>query len=584
MKMKRFILSKKILGIALCLFIPALAFTYSYDTCLGGKVTFPSNSITVRASNVSFPSGHSYTSALQSVINGLNNNPSNFRLTLQTGDTSVSLGNLQNETWFSSDDNLLDGAPAVAFSWSICTIKTESDVVYDSRRTWTSGTTKSSMTPYDGASRPFRNVVFHEFGHTFGLNHVATLYNILGQDWDHIHANGNTAYPYFGEDASNGAVFLYGKNASKQEDVAAVHWRRTGNSGEYSSHDRTRIFNNSGTVLTNASTGDEPKYLVDNGQTIQVEFTYENNGSDTHNNIPIGFYLSTNNTITTSDQRLGGRSINLGRNTVWTTSFTITLPNNLSPNTDYWVGVIVDENDAISEFRESNNATYTGIRTKNFTVPTATPTPTRTATPTRTPTPIRIQPTFQITPIVTLLPFATPTPTPTPRFTIPDIILWEELWKIRIDFYRINTVPLPKSLMLFNSDLEKPANVLPEYLLGLGSNGDSAPSVTLPDGTILTVARRGDDSSLKLIFITVDGDIGLFGELQPPNFSIGDQDYKAQNVSVLSMSYNGDNRVGLILKATGGDERGLNLFDIALRSTIEGPFRETSVRDFVLHE
>ena len=50
----------------------------------------------------------------------------------------------------------------------------------------------------------------HEFGHGLGLLHVNTEYNIMGNDFEHIHVNGSTATAYTGEDAADATVFLYG--------------------------------------------------------------------------------------------------------------------------------------------------------------------------------------------------------------------------------------------------------------------------------------------------------------------------------------------------------------------------------------
>jgi hypothetical protein len=108
--------------------------------------------------------------------------------------------------------------------------------------------------------------------------------------------------------------------------------------------------------------GSETGHRVSRGQVVRAEFTYENNGANTKNGVVTGYYISTNDTISTGDRRIGGASWNLGRGNVMTTTVTLTIPNDLALNTNYWLGAVVDENAAIAESVESNNATYIPIR------------------------------------------------------------------------------------------------------------------------------------------------------------------------------------------------------------------------------
>ncbi len=419
-----------VLSLAILLWFSPLTYAFTYWECLDQKLKWDSNTVRVRASGTSFPSGHSFTNALTELINNMNQNPSKFDFNLTYNESSVRRGNGQNEIWFSSDPSALSGAPAITWYWYDCVDywifgtdveMTEADVVFDVNRTWTSGTLKSAMWEYGGGARPFRTTAIHEFGHALALAHTATRYQIMGQDWTHNHVNGGRAHPYFGEDASNGAVFLYGSDSTPREDLGVVHWRWIGHSGEYSTHGRTRIFDSNGSELSKVAGQSEPRYYVDNGQTIQVEFTYENNGSNTHT-VDLQFYLSTNDTITTSDHLLRTTGVVLGRNDVWTTTHTVTLPNNLSPNRDYYIGAIVDSSDSVSEVFENNNATYIGLRTRNFPTPTDTP---FIINPIFTPIIIPIPPTATNTPFI-INPIFTPifiprTPTPTPTTGIPVI-------------------------------------------------------------------------------------------------------------------------------------------------------------------
>jgi hypothetical protein len=347
------------------------AFAFSYSRCLGERLKWDSNTVTLRASPVSFPVGP-WRTALTTAVARFNLNPSRFRYTLVTDTGGVRRGNGQNEVWGTSDPGLLKGSPARAHWRYTCfwffgdhVHMDEVDVVFDYRSPWqwSSSELKTTLSNYGGTLRPLHTAAVHELGHGLQLNHVNTEYNVMGSDPTHLHVNGATARAYLGEDASDGAVFLYGTSSPVLEDVGVVHWKYLGAFGEYSTHTRTQMFTSMGGALPSFLDGGEPRYRVAPGQTVQAEFTYENNGATRQNSVTVGFYISTNDTITTDDQRIGGITLNLGRGDVFTTRDTVTIPATLPGGRDFWLGAIIDEAGAIDEIVEWNNATYIPIRT-----------------------------------------------------------------------------------------------------------------------------------------------------------------------------------------------------------------------------
>ncbi|WP_196137789.1 CARDB domain-containing protein [Aliikangiella sp. G2MR2-5] len=339
----------------------------AWRTCDGNKIKWGSNSKTFRASNVSFPSGSSYLSALQTVISRVNDNPSKFNFSLQTGDTSVGFDNGQNETWFTNDSAALDGAPAVAFTWSHCYWLfgwhygiDEVDVLFNNNVAYTSSSNKSSSITYGGSFRPFRTTATHEFGHAMGLLHENRFYNIMGQDWDHIHANGNSTRAYLGEDAANGSVILYGTTTGTMEDVSLTHHKYLGTSGEYSTHQSTKLYTSTGGNLSSFVNSGERVYRVNKGQSVKLELTAENNGKSSQTP-QIKYYISTNNIISTGDQNIGTGSLTLNRNTPYTFQRSLTIPSSLNSGQYYWIGAVIDSNNAIAETTGANNATYLRI-------------------------------------------------------------------------------------------------------------------------------------------------------------------------------------------------------------------------------
>jgi len=361
------LLAAALAGAALAGTSPAHAF--SYDTCLGERLKWSSNTVTLNASATSFPAGE-WRTTLQSAVDRFNMNPSNFRYQLAIDGGSVRRGNGQSEVWGSTDPDVLDGAPAIAYTWHTCywffgnhVHMDEVDIAFDygSPWRWSSSESKSGLRRYGGTLRPMRTTAIHEMGHGLKLNHVNSEYNVMGIDFEHIHANGSLARAYLGEDAADGAVFLYGLRSPRLEDVGVVHWKYSGASGEYSDHEKTRLLDAGGAALSAFDDAGETRFRVNRGQRVQAEFTYENNGASQQDNVQVGFFVSTNDLITTADRRIAGTSLNLGRGNVFTHRVTVTIPNDLVSGQRYWLGVIVDEGGRISEAAEWNNATYLPI-------------------------------------------------------------------------------------------------------------------------------------------------------------------------------------------------------------------------------
>lgn len=344
----------------------SLAYNF-IDYCNGNPVGWYYSSASITGAQVSFPAGGSWYNALLTAIRRVNDNPSRFYYTLYTGDTSVAIGNGQSEIWFSSSSAY---NPAVAYNQTVCYWSgsawvyyiDETDIVFYNAVPYTTNlAANNNLRGYGGANRPFETTAIHELGHGLGLAHVNTEYNIMGTDYYHLHANGGVARSYLGEDASDGAVRLYGLANTVIEDVSVVHWKRIGASGEYSSHGRTALYDSTGTtVLPSVVDAGEARFDVSAGQPIQVELTVENNGRSSQT-VRIGYYLSTNNAIVTSDTLIATETRTVTRNNVDTYKTSLTIPSGL-PSGDYWLGVIIDDTNAVAERVEGNNATYFPVR------------------------------------------------------------------------------------------------------------------------------------------------------------------------------------------------------------------------------
>ena len=338
---------------------------YGWNTCGNAPLKWLNNSYTLRASSISFASNSVWRSALQDVISRLNANPSNFFFNLSLDEPSVALNNNESETWFSSDPAVLGGSPAINYwNWSCGQLLPdriyEADVIFDVNTNYTTNTDKNALFVYGGSSRPFQTTATHEYGHSLGLLHENRVYNVMGHDFNHIHTNAGRSKSYLGEDATSGAIFLYGLYSNASQDLSVAHWKYLGTDGEYSTHQRTQIYDSAGNAITPSVLEGEPVYSVARGQPVGVELTYENNGG---NNLlaRIGFYLSTNDNVSNLDTILAIADLNLNRDSPDTIQYNgITIPSNLTPGR-YWIGVVVDMDSGYTEIDESNNATYIAL-------------------------------------------------------------------------------------------------------------------------------------------------------------------------------------------------------------------------------
>ena len=282
---------------------------------------------------------------------------------MTNNDSDLGIGNGQNEVWWSSSS---DYSPAVTFNYYSCNVSTgesditETDVVFYNQVPYTNNLAVASrLYGYGGSLRPFETTAIHELGHAFGLAHVATEYNIMGTDYYFMTTNGGLARSYLGADASDGAVQIYGLSSSTIQDLSLSHWKYLGASGQYSSHTKTILTDASGSELTSAASGGDKRFAVNGGQSVQLELTAENNGQSTQS-ARIGYYLSSDSTVSSSDTLITTETRSVSRGDAVTFRKALTLPSGLASG-NYWLGAVIDDNNAISERAEDNNAMYVQV-------------------------------------------------------------------------------------------------------------------------------------------------------------------------------------------------------------------------------
>ncbi len=340
-------------------------------TCDGHPIRWPSSSVHFRAGAKSFASP-SQQSDLLTIFSLFEQNPSPFDLSLTFGDTNIALKNSQNEIAFTKyyfDEHPIFGG--VEIGQDDCWGNfggpdiLESDVLFNATKSWqrSPSALASKVKGYGGSAKveSLPLTALHELGHSSGLRHEGYEYNVMGAG-NHEHSNG---WPdpwvrvYLGEDASSAMTdLLYGQRAGSYEDVAVTHWEWTSASKVeeyvYSNHGPVRLFMFAD--KTSPIWEVEGHWLLAPGEHVFVAFGLENLGKSTQT-VGLKWFLSTNSLITTYDQVIGTGSITLKQGRVDYPIIELIMPPVDEP-TEYWLGIIIDPANALSESIESNNATY----------------------------------------------------------------------------------------------------------------------------------------------------------------------------------------------------------------------------------
>jgi len=276
-------------------------------------------------------------------------------------DSSFANDNDQNEVFF--DSSVGTARCWYRFNTGSCNV-IEADVQMGDEP-WTTGQ-DSEHWPFDWSASGGRSVLgtaVHEWGHCVGMAHENSMYNMMGSDWTHVTRNAETTYYGPGEDLSNGLIALHGERTGGDDtfrDVGATVFRYDSADGEYSDH-RFGVLRDASTGSTLPVVGSfsgQNTFQVVAGETVEMELTLENNGEENTENPNVGYYLSTNSTISSSDVLL--RALNnytLGRNTPYEIEVDVTIPVDTAPG-NYFLGAFVDHENLITEVTGTNNIAY----------------------------------------------------------------------------------------------------------------------------------------------------------------------------------------------------------------------------------
>ena len=326
---------------------------YNYFSCsLGGDLIFPGHITMNFADDLT-------TAEKAAISRGL-------QRATQVSDTSITaINNFDNDHEGDNGENEIyrDDIPtADCRSW--VTTNTCNVVEVDMRfgnLTWVT-TDTSQHEPYipPGTGRNMTGVAVHEAGHCLGLAHSDNIYNMMGHDWTHVTRNGTAAYYGPGEDMSDGLIDKHGKKSSNDSnrDVGITVFRYQGpDGGGYSRHMAGEITQASMAVPVVGSFDEQDVYQVVAGETVQMELTLENNGEKNSELPAIGYYLSTNSSISTLDTLLKTNAISIGRGFPLETAISVTIPAGTAPGS-YFLGAYIDHENQIAEVTNANNVAY----------------------------------------------------------------------------------------------------------------------------------------------------------------------------------------------------------------------------------
>lgn len=275
-------------------------------------------------------------------------------------DDNWSMTNSENEIYH--DTSHATAQCALYYNTSTCKV-IATDIRFGNQP-WVTGE-DSHHWPYDNSSatggRSILGTAVHEGGHCAGMGHEADVYNIMGDDWDHVTRNGTTTYYGPGEDLSDGLIDRWGKRSSNDayRDVGLAVHRYDGSDGTYSSHSFGVLRDSSGVVLpTSGSYEGQPAYEVVAGETVRMELTVENNGEKNTESFHTGFYLSSNSLISTYDTLLGeDTGYVMTRNVPYEVTEAVTIPVDTQPGR-YFLGAYANHDSQFSEVTTRNNVAY----------------------------------------------------------------------------------------------------------------------------------------------------------------------------------------------------------------------------------
>jgi Matrixin/CARDB len=331
-------------GTVATLLISALLVTWHPTTTAAFSTdgaTWGGASTTLSLNSTSFPAGNVFNNNAQFAMsdwNGVAGSAFRFFVNSTNCDPNVHLPTSDNCVAFVAASSL-NGALGVTTTASLFGSMLNADVRFNVGTSWTSGLNVADFS--FGPPFSFRGVARHEFGHVLGLCHEDRTGNVVLMNSLYTAGGVKPANPHW--DDRNGVRSLYSGSGSER-DLIAYMWKKTTN-------DVTGCASSATFSVPVASV----PTLANAGDTVTLEYSFENAGNLASGNFNIAFLLSTNNIISIADTLVG---TNLGASAPAHSRGTFTralvVPGNTPPGT-FFLGICLDQNNGVSESNEGNN-------------------------------------------------------------------------------------------------------------------------------------------------------------------------------------------------------------------------------------
>jgi len=314
---------------ALVACLPSLAFAFSYETYFGTPIRWPSQQAVLTLHPDSFPVGNVFNNNAQFAMSDWN---------AVIGSNFLFFVNSFPCNWGNHSDGIncvifasgLGGSTlGVTFLTSSGTNITDRDVWFNVNVSWVPGLDVGDFTI--GPPYSFRGVARHEFGHALGLLHEDGLNNVVLMNSIYTAGGVRPANPHWDDRA--GVRFLY-PGLGGEIDLIPYMWKK---------------------ISTSSQPVTPIPATANSGDSVTIEYSFENAGNVGSGSFNIGFYLSTDSIISTSDTLIG---LNVGASAPahsrGTFTRAVTIPAN-TPTGNYFIGVCLDIGGAVAESVESNN-------------------------------------------------------------------------------------------------------------------------------------------------------------------------------------------------------------------------------------
>ncbi len=294
------------------------------------ELEFTSGSVWLPAATAEFAKWNTYANVFGSLPAGdllvSKNNGKNELMFLTKAQALSAYGfsideNTFGITWLSPNSSF--GSPSFNAcpppAGTTCGTFSETDVIVNAE--FSNGWTTVGPPDFNDSSGPayFGATVLHELGHAIGLHHNFSNLSTMNYFEDYA------AWYCTLADASTLRAH-YTSQTRTVTDMAAYPFRHNGG------------YQYGAAVITSATPSS-----IDPGKTITIkDFSLENIGTSTANNVQLAFYLLADTTVTTSDTLLGTLVwTSFGSNSYWDgTSWDFVVPATVPPGTYYLGGIV----------------------------------------------------------------------------------------------------------------------------------------------------------------------------------------------------------------------------------------------------